>query len=168
MTRPVGPYLYRPVLVVALCGLVSLSACGQGAPEAADAGDSAVSAAGSPRAETPADNSAPVTATIVDGAPAFAAAYPGATPDPAASSVGASGGTITFTTADSPEAVIAFYEAQARQGGLATVSALRQGETEAYAAADPEGRGGSLKVIAAPAADETGQTQVSLEWTATP
>ncbi len=154
----------RLALTTALAASLALAACGQG--QAEDDTPPAEAEAAAPEApETPAGAAEPTEAAPT-GTPAYAAAYPGAQPSPAPDEPATDlGGSVTFTTADSPEAVIEFYQAKARDSGLSTVSALKQGETQAYAAVDPEGRGATLRVVAAPAEDDDSQTQVSVAWT---
>jgi hypothetical protein len=154
----------RLALTTALAASLALAACGQGpADDDTPPVDTEVTAPDAP--ETPAV-AAETAEAPSSGTPAYAAAYPGAQPSPAPDEPATDlGGSVTFTTADSPEAVIDFYQTKARDSGLSTVSALKQGETQAYAAVDPEGRGATLRVVAAPAEDDDSQTQVSVAWT---
>jgi hypothetical protein len=151
-------------VATALAAGLALGACGDGAEDDATL-PAPVEAAPSEAPATPADGASTAEGPS-SGAPAYADAYPGAEILPAGDATETDlGGSITFTTSDSPEAVIDFYQARAREGGLSTVSALKQGQTQAYAAVDPEGRGATLQVIAAPAEGDDSQTQVSVTWT---
>lgn len=155
----------RLALTSALAASLTLGACGQG-PAEDDAPPPAEAEAAAPEApETPAGGAETAEVTP-SGTPAYAAAYPGAQPSPSDAPTTDLGGTATFTTSDSPEAVIDFYQARARDSGLSTVSALKQGQTQAYAAVDPEGRGATLQVVAEPSEADDSQTRVSVTWTA--
>lgn len=116
---------------------------------------------------TPATTSHSTEAAPAGSSPAWAAAYPGSHALDGSGAATEADGALTFTTTDDPQAVIDFYEKQATAAGLATVSALRQGRTLAYAAVDPEGRGHRLQVFVAPS-DEAGVNRVSLSWTTAP
>ena len=108
-----------------------------------------------------------VPAAPIDGAPVFAALYPGAqadAPTTVASGPTGPGGLITFTTEAAPEAVIAFYRQRAEAAGLAPVMAMNQGEARAYGAAARRADGATLQVVAAPG--EGGLTSVQLTWSA--
>lgn len=154
----------RLALTTALAASLTLAACGQG-PSDDDTPTAEAEVAALDAPETPAGDAEAAEVTP-SGTPTYAAAYPGAEPSPAPDEPATDlGGSVTFTTSDSPEAVIDFYQAKARDSGLSTVSALKQGETQAYAAVDPEGRGATLRVVAAPAEDDDSQTQVSVAWT---
>lgn len=150
----------------ALAAALALGACGQGvaeddAPPPAEA-EAAIS-------DAPDTAAAEGVVTPSNGAPAYAVAYPGADATPSGTEPATDlAGSITFTTPDSPEAVIEFYQSKARESGLSTVSALRQGQAQAYAAGDPEGRGATLTVVAAPAEGDDSQTRVSVTWTVAP
>lgn len=128
----------------------------------------------SPAAAAPTPDQAPVTAEaspagpVADGAPAFAALYPGARVEgqPLAGAGGAAGpgGLVTFTTAASPDDVVAFYRERAEAAGLRSVTGMNQGEARAYGAAGDRVDGPSLQVVAAPT--EAGDTSVQLSWSA--
>jgi len=154
----------RLALTTALAASLALAACGQGpAEDDTPPLDTEVTAPEAPETPVGGAEAAEVRPT---GTPGYAAAYPGAEPSPAPDEPATDlGGSVTFTTDDSPETVIDFYQAKARDSGLSTVSALKQGETQAYAAVDPEGRGATLRVVAAPAEGDDTQTQVSVSWT---
>jgi hypothetical protein len=154
----------RLAVTTAFAAGLALAACGQGAAEDETPPADAEIAA-SEASATPAGGAAAAEVTP-SGTPVYAAAYPGAVPSPSDAPDTDLGGTATFTTADSPEAVIDFYQARARDGGLSTVSALRQGQAQAYAAVDPEGRGATLQVVAEPSEEDESQTRVSVTWTA--
>ncbi|WP_313472895.1 hypothetical protein [Brevundimonas sp.] len=162
----------RSVAAVAVALSVGLVGCderSQAAPETslsppADApAEIAPVAASAPAADVEA---APAPASI-DGAPAFAALYPGAQTDgPATVANGPTGpgGLITFTTDAGPDAVVAFYKQRAEAAGLAPVMAMNQGEARAYGAAARTTNGATLQVVASPG--EGGLTSVQLTWSA--
>ena len=162
----------RSVAAVAVALSVGLVGCderSQAAPETslpppADApAEIAPVAASAPAADVEA---APAPASI-DGAPAFAALYPGAQADgPATVANGPTGpgGLITFTTDADPDAVVAFYKQRAEAAGLAPVMAMNQGEARAYGAAARTTNGATLQVVASPG--EGGLTSVQLTWSA--
>jgi len=161
----------RMFAVAGLTAGVAMAGCGQSpAPESAAADEAAADAA---------VGAAPVAAALVSeppavtarpaatGAPSFAVVYPGGTPTgPATVAQGPSGpgGIVSFTTASSPDAVIAFYRKTAEAAGLASVMAMNQGEARAYGAAAEDGSGKLLRVVATPV--ENGPTSVQLDWTA--
>ena len=158
------PMSARLVVTTVLAVGLALGACSQGGAED-DTPPAGAEAAAAERPETP-GGSGETASAPPSGPPAYAPAYPGAEPSPAPDEPATDlGGSVTFTTDDSPEAVIDFYEGKARDSGLSTVSALKQGETQAYAAVDSEGRGATLRVVAAPAEGDDSQTQVSVSWT---
>lgn len=166
------------ILVLALGG--GLAACDgptssdNGAANAAPSAKVANAADAVPAADeaSPAPASAPVAdasaeAGVIDGAPAFAALYPGAQADGApvrASSAAGPGGLITFTTDATPDAVVAFYRQRAEAAGLAPIMAMNQGDARAYGAAGRGDKGASLQVVASPG--ENGLTSVQLSWSA--
>jgi hypothetical protein len=153
--------------------LICIAGCDRSAkpvsPEAAPdvaapsaAGPAPSTGAGQPVADSP----APV-APATDGAPAFAALYPGAQVEgqPLAGDGDAgAGGLVTFITTASPDDVVAFYRQRAETAGLRTVTGMNQGEARAYGAAGDTADGPSLQVVAAPT--ETGDTSVQLSWSA--
>ena len=160
----------RSVATVVLALSVGLAACddrSQAAPEvespsvpAAEPAREAAPAAAPPVAATPA-----APATAIEGAPAFAALYPGAQTDTApvtASGPDGPGGIVTFTTDATPDAVIDFYRQRAEKAGLSPIMAMNQGEARAYGASARTEKGASLQVVAAP--DEDGLTSVQLSW----
>lgn len=160
----------RSVATVVLALSVGLAACddrSQAAPEvespsvpAAEPAREAAPAAAPPAAATPA-----APATAIEGAPAFAALYPGAQTDAApvtASGPDGPGGIVTFTTDATPDAVIDFYRQRAEKAGLFPIMAMNQGEARAYGASARTEKGASLQVVAAP--DEDGLTSVQLSW----
>lgn len=163
----------RSVATVVLALSVGLAACddrSEAAPEnesyralaaANDANDAATPIPAAP-ASAPVPDSA---AAAIDGAPAFAALYPGAQTDGApvtASGPDGPGGLVTFTTEASPDAVIDFYRQRAERAGLAPVMAMNQGDARAYGAAARTEKGASLQVVASPGQD--GLTSVQLTW----
>lgn len=160
----------RSVATVVLALSVGLAACddrSQAAPEvespsvrAAEPAREAAPAAAPPVAATPA-----APATGIEGAPAFAALYPGAQTDAApvtASGPDGPGGIVTFTTDATPDAVIDFYRQRAEKAGLSPIMAMNQGEARAYGASARTEKGASLQVVAAPGED--GLTSVQLSW----
>lgn len=160
----------RSVATVVLALSVGLAACddrSQAAPEAeslsvaaAEPAMEAAPAAAAPVAATPA-----APATTIEGAPTFAALYPGAQADAApvtASGPDGPGGIVTFTTDATPDAVIDFYRQRAEKAGLSPIMAMNQGEARAYGASARTEKGASLQVVAAPGED--GLTSVQLSW----
>ena len=166
----------RSVAAVAVAFTVGLTGCdgrSEAAPETASpaAMPESASVETAPLAAAPAaaEATAPTgpVAAPTDGAPAFAALYPGAqvdAPATVASGPTGPGGLITFTTDALPEAVIAFYRQRAEAAGLAPVMAMNQGEARAYGAAARKADGATLQVVAAPG--EGGLTSVQLTWSA--
>lgn len=160
----------RSVAAVAVAFTVGLSGCdsrSQAAPE--------IEAPAATPETTPAVDAAPTApsapvaadALAIDGAPAFAAVYPGAqidSPATLASGPTGPGGLVTFTTEATPETVIAFYRQRAEAAGLSPVMAMNQGEARAYGAAARKENGATLQVVAAPG--EGGLTSVQLTWSA--
>jgi hypothetical protein len=101
------------------------------------------------------------------GAPAYAALYPGAALDqPATTAAGpdGEGGLVTFTTAATPDEVVAFYRPRAEEAGLTSVMGMNQGDARAYGAAGGQAGATNLQVVAAPGAG--GETSVQLSWSA--
>ncbi|MEG0819774.1 MAG: hypothetical protein RSG56_10045, partial [Brevundimonas sp.] len=97
----------RSVAAVAVAFTVGLTGCDERSEAAPET--SLPPTAATPSAE--ATGATPAAATAIDGAPVFAALYPGAQTDaPAtlASGPAGPGGLITFTTEAAPEAVVAF------------------------------------------------------------
>lgn len=116
---------------------------------------------------TPAPDGAPAADVIkVDGAPDFAAIYPGGTidvPPTIAGGPSGPGGIVSFTTDAKPDAVIGFYKQRAEAAGLASVMSMNQGESLAYGAAEVT-NGATLQVVAT--ALEDAPTAVQLTWSA--
>ncbi|MNX38940.1 hypothetical protein D3C86_692840 [compost metagenome] len=163
----------RSVAAVAVALTVGLIGCddrSEAAPEPSPpAPADAPAAAAAPITEAAPSEAvpAPAGAASIDGAPAFAALYPGAQADgPATVATGPTGpgGLITFTTEAAPEAVVAFYRQRAEAAGLAPVMAMNQGEARAYGAAARKDNGATLQVVASPG--EGGLTSVQLTWSA--
>ncbi|WAC60365.1 hypothetical protein [Brevundimonas sp. SL130] len=131
-------------------------------------------AAAAPREKTaPAVTDAPATpepavaVPAAPGAPAYAALYPGAALDqPATTAAGpdGEGGLVTFTTAATPDDVVAFYRTRAEEAGLTSVMGMNQGDARAYGAAGGQAGSANLQVVAAPG--EGGATSVQLSWSA--
>lgn len=154
----------RLALAMTISACVALGAC-SGPDEATPAADSEAASVADAATPEPGTTAATPSASLAE-TPAYAPAYPGAESTPSDAEPDTDlGGSVTFTTADSPEAVIDFYQSKAQTSGLSTVSALKQGQTQAYAAVDPEGRGATLRVVAAPTEDDADQTRVSVTWT---
>ncbi|MGH7021010.1 MAG: hypothetical protein ACREEY_14075 [Brevundimonas sp.] len=162
----------RSVAAVAVALTVGLIGCDERSEAAPEIASSAATPeappvethAAAPAAEAPATA---VSAAPIDGAPIFAALYPGAQADaPATVASGPTGpgGLITFTTDAAPDAVIAFYRERAEAAGLAPVMAMNQGEARAYGAAARKTDGATLQVVASPG--EGGVTSVQLTWSA--
>lgn len=160
----------RSVATVVLALSVGLAACddrSQAAPEAespsvASTEPSAYAAPAAAPANAPTPEA---PATAIDGAPTFAALYPGAQADAApvtASGPDGPGGIVTFTTDATPDAVIDFYRQRAEKAGLSPIMAMNQGEARAYGASARTDKGASLQVVAAPGED--GLTSVQLSW----
>jgi hypothetical protein len=162
----------RSVAAVAVALTVGLIGCddrSEAAPEPSPPAADAPAAAAAPLPEAAPSEAvlAPADAALIDGAPAFAALYPGAQADgPATIATGPTGpgGLITFTTEAAPEAVVAFYRQRAEAAGLAPVMAMNQGEARAYGAAARKADGPTLQVVASPGED--GLTSVQLTWSA--
>jgi len=157
----------RIFAAAALTATMAVAGCGQSpAQDAVAADEAAVDTAAVPEpvaAATPASAAQPAA----PGAPAFAVVYPGGTasgPATVAQGPDGPGGILSFTTDATPEAVIAFYRQRAEAAGLASVSAMNQGEARAYGAAAEDGSGKLLRVVATPVGN--GPTSVQLDWTA--
>ena len=136
----------------------------KGAP--ADAARTSTTQAPAPVETAPAVE-APVAVPAAPGAPAYAALYPGAALDePATTAAGpdGEGGLVTFTTAASPDEVVAFYRGRAEEAGLTSVMGMNQGDARAYGAAGGQAGSTNLQVVAAPG--EGGETSVQLSWSA--
>lgn len=161
----------RSVAAVAVALSVGLVGC----DERSEAAPEAIPPAATPEnppaeavaAAPAADASVSTDAAPIEGAPVFAALYPGAQADaPATVASGPTGpgGLVTFTTDAAPEAVVAFYRQRAEAAGLSPVMAMNQGEARAYGAAARKADGASLQVVASPGED--GLTSVQLTWSA--
>lgn len=81
------------------------------------------------------------------GAPDYAAAYPGATVQSSFSGVadGQAGAMASFTTADPPEKVIDFYKARAKAAGLKNETSMEANGSRMYGASDDAGRAVSVQ-----------------------
>lgn len=137
------------------------------APDAAAPAVVAGTPTPTPDPVAPSDDAPVAGATAVDGAPAFAALYPGAQVEGQpllAGGEAGDGGLITFTTDASPDQVVAFYRERAEAAGLRSVTGMNQGEARAYGAAGDQANGPSLQVVAAPT--DAGVTSVQLGWSA--
>ena len=160
----------RSVATVVLALSVGLAACddrSQAAPEAESPSPAVAEPVmeAAPAAVTPVAAASAAPATTIEGAPTFAALYPGAQADAApvtASGPDGPGGIVTFTTDATPDAVIDFYRQRAEKAGLSPIMAMNQGEARAYGASARTEKGASLQVVAAP--DEDGLTSVQLSW----
>lgn len=161
----------RCVAIGVLAFSIGLAACdspaaSRGEEAAAPSIEADAGAASTSDADAPAPTTAEA-AGLIDGAPPFAALYPGAEADGApivANGPSGPGGLITFSTDAEPETVVAFYRQRAEKAGLASIMAMNQGEARAYGAAASGERGASLQVVASPGED--GLTSVQLSWSA--
>ena len=147
--------------------VLALAACNP-APKAekapAETGPEAASTAPVP-APAPAAMPAVAAAPAAQGAPVFAVLYPEATVDGAPTLAdGGRGGIMTFTVADAPEDVIAFYRTRAEAAGLKSVMAMNQGAVRAYGASGGDAGSAELQVVASPT--DTGGASVQLTWSA--
>ncbi len=123
--------------------------------------------AATPAAEAPTPVETAEAVPAAPGAPDYAALYPGAALDqPATIADGpdGAGGLVTFTTAASPDEVVAFYRNRAEAAGLSSVMGMNQGDARAYGAAGGQNGATNLQVVAAPG--EGGETSVQLSWSA--
>lgn len=153
---------------VLAAAVLALSACGDRseAPDAAEtppADALAETETNAGAVDQPAVAPAPAATANADGAPPFAAVYPGARlQGPAVTSRNETerGGMVTFVTPDHPEAVIAFYRDRAEASGLASAMTMTQGETQIFGAR-AEGVGAHVQVVATPV---DGETSVQLTW----
>lgn len=157
----------RTLAAAALMAAMATAGCSPPAEDAAPAAEAvAAEAPAAPAAAVPAASTA-AAAPAAPGAPAFAVVYPGAsTSGPATVARGPDGpgGILSFTTDDTPDAVISFYRQRAEAAGLASMMAMNTGEARAYGAAAGDGSGKVLRVVATPV--EGGPTSVQLDWTA--
>ncbi|MFN3879598.1 MAG: hypothetical protein ACK4MH_14580 [Brevundimonas sp.] len=153
------------LLCIAGCDRTAEPADAKQAPDAA--APAVVAETPTPDPVAPSDDAPVAGAPAVDGAPAFAAIYPGGQvegqPLLAGGEAGA-GGLVTFTTDASPDQVVAFYRERAEAAGLRSVTGMNQGEARAYGAAGDQANGPSLQVVAAPT--DAGATSVQLGWSA--
>jgi hypothetical protein len=160
--------MLRPSVGFMALFALTLSACDNGAAGQANA--PALEATPSASAEDggviaePADASGS-NAAATTPLPAYSEIYPGAVAEqPAVAADGAAGpgGMVTFVAEAAPDAVVDFYRQRAEAAGLASMTALSQGETRAYGAAGDNGA--AVQVVAAP--DGEGRTSVQLTWSA--
>lgn len=148
-------------LALCMASIATMGGCGEvGAPDTEITGEAV------DRSPSIPDNSGRPAAAIIatEGAPEFAAVYPGGVVDgaPVAGTVeDASGGLVTYLTEAAPETVIAFHRERAEAAGLTSVMAMNQGEARAYGAATDQN---NLQVVASPTPD--GRTSVQLSWSA--
>ncbi|MDI1325182.1 MAG: hypothetical protein PSV23_00060 [Brevundimonas sp.] len=161
----------RLLAAAGLTTALAMAGCGQGPAAESPAADEAAAdtaARVAPVAEAVSSETPAVTPKpVAPGAPSFAVIYPGGIPSgPAtiAQGPGGPGGIVSFTTASSPDAIIAYYRKTAEAAGLASVMAMNQGEARAYGAAAEDGSSKLLRVVATPM--ENGETNVQLDWTA--
>lgn len=149
------------------------TAAGPGAGNASADGATGLSAGESgasstDRSEALASASVVGTGTAIEGAPAFAVIFPGATVEPTpllTSTPGGAGGGIVFTSSASPDDIVRFYRQGADEAGMTQVMALNTGDTRAYSATKGPG-GASLTIVAHPV--DEGQTSAQLTWTVGP
>ena len=132
------------------------------APADADTTELGTAAAATPSTTTPTPAAAPRERLAKD-APVFASLYPEATlnqPVVLANGADGPGGIAEFTTAATPDEVIAHYRRLADDAGLKPVMAMNQGNARAFAALNPAGA--EVQVVAS--LDEAGTTSVQLTW----
>jgi hypothetical protein len=93
--------------------------------------------------------------------PAFVPTYPGATVTNTITGTdgNGSGGTVVFTTADSPQTVIGFYKQ--RLGGMKEAMAVTTGDAMMWSANDEANKRG-VQITASKAGD--GKTQAQVIW----
>lgn len=152
----------RPLLIALSVAALSLAACGK-TEEA-------------PRPGVKVAPGGTVTITGKDGAtvqsgagvradlPDFAPLYPGARPDPSATTVASAqgaGGMIVYTAAATPEQVLGFYRDKAKASGLGEATEMNMGAARMLSATDEAGKR-SLQVIVTA---EGAGANVSLSWT---
>lgn len=137
------------VMVLALMG------CGGKEAAEAEAGSPAieVAATGPGDIASAAVGAAEGVATAASGKwpgtmPAFAPAYPGSTAEMSMSGTGGEGQStiVGFVTGDSPDRVIAFYQAKAKAAGLSNLSNFEAGGARVFGASDDAGRVLSVQV----------------------
>ena len=152
---------------VLAAAVLALTACGDRSesPDAAETppADALAGTGPGPAAVDPAPAAPAPAPARADGAPPFAAVYPGARlQGPAVTSENETerGGMVTFTTPDHPEAVIAWYRDRAEAAGLASAMTMTQGETQVFGAR-ADGAGAHVQVVATPV---DGETSVQLTW----
>lgn len=159
----------RTLAATGLLAVLALAGCGQSTPAEPTVEAEAVTATTvEASVAEPASVAGTAATPAAPGAPAFAVVYPGGRMDaPATVAQGPSGpgGILVFTTEATPDAVVAFYRAQAESAGLKPITAMNQGEARAFSAGDGAGgRGQLMSVVATPV--EGGPTSVQLDWTA--
>jgi hypothetical protein len=157
----------RKIAVVTLTLAVGLAACEGSSDTGSAAAPADVVAAPLPAAPEAAGARAELApaSAAVEGAPDYAALYPGAVVEgepTVADGVAGPGGLMTFSTEAEPQAVVDFYKSRAEASGLSPVMSMNQGEAIAYGAGSPEGA--TIQVVASPA--EAGGTSVQLSWSA--
>lgn len=133
---------------IALAGLLLLAACSSGGKDAPDGAEPVAASeaeGGADPASTTAEEAAVAAITGSGGswpadAPAYAAPYPGARVEGgfSGSSEGKVGAVTTFTTADPPEKVIAFYKERAAAAGLKDAVNMDAGGTRMFGASHTE------------------------------
>lgn len=144
---------------------LTLSACDDGAVGQTERPAAEAAATTSPPIDAPSVDAAGAPAAATSALPPYSEVYPGATasqPAVAADGAAGPGGMVTFVSDAAPDAVVDFYRQRAEAAGLASMTALSQGETRAYGAAGDNGA--AVQVVAAP--DGEGRTSVQLTWSA--
>ena len=153
----------RLVIIVAAVAAVSLAGCGK------KQDDDKPTVTATPGGYTVRSNDGSATVTSGAGAaaaanlPAFAPVYPGGQIQTSASGIGdadTNGGMVVFTTADTPDKVLAFYRDKARANGLKSQLDADMGQAKQFAAND-EATGRVLQVIVS---GQAGASQVQLIW----
>ena len=167
MKRSLAAAAVAAAMVLVGCSEQEPAEVASPAGEAAAPADALAVDTETPRAAAP-PSGAREAQPAAPNAPAFAVIYPGAElKGPATTAQGPSGpgGIVQFTTAATPEAVIAFYRQRAEAAGLKPINSMNSGDAQAYSAGDgADGRGQLMQVIATRV--EGGPTDVQLDWTA--
>lgn len=155
----------RMLWAAAISAAIVMTGCGRNDANEAPAVD-ATPADGVTEATAAAGPAAPADASATPAAsdaPEFAVIYPGGQakgPATTARSPAGPGGILDFTTAATPDEVVAFYRERAEATGLKPINAMNREDARGYAAGDSSGR--LLNVVATPV--DGGPTDVQLSW----
>jgi len=143
----------RLVVVVAAVAAVSLAGCGKKAEESAKRSASV----------EPDGAAAVATAMAVAEArrPDFAPLHPGAQTQGAVANLRTGGGTLVYTVAATPQAVVDFYKDKTAASGFETAMDSNMGAARMFAAKN-EASGEELQVIVSAA--DGGGSSVQLIW----